>query len=188
MWQGKISDFADRLINIVMPRLRDFHGASSKAFDKQGNLWVTDPGNNRVLRFPGVINLPANTLEPAADVVLGQTTFTTGTLPTNDPGVFPDVRLNPNILNQPSGLAIDAGGRLYVIDGYSRVLYYSPPAQFVPAARILGIPHKVQQGQTPAPIPNSESIGNVDRNLALQLWRHRIAHLGQRQQRVGGGA
>jgi len=34
----------DRLINIVLPRLRDFHGVSNKAFDKQGNysLGLTD--------------------------------------------------------------------------------------------------------------------------------------------------
>jgi len=30
-------EFADRLINIVLPRLRDFHGVSAKAFDGQGN-------------------------------------------------------------------------------------------------------------------------------------------------------
>jgi large subunit ribosomal protein L5 len=30
-------EFTDRLINIVLPRLRDFHGVSAKAFDKQGN-------------------------------------------------------------------------------------------------------------------------------------------------------
>ena len=30
-------EFMDRLINVVLPRLRDFHGVSSKAFDKQGN-------------------------------------------------------------------------------------------------------------------------------------------------------
>lgn len=31
-------EFADRMINIVLPRLRDFHGVSNKAFDKQGNF------------------------------------------------------------------------------------------------------------------------------------------------------
>ena len=30
-------EFLDRLVNIVMPRLRDFHGVSNKAFDRQGN-------------------------------------------------------------------------------------------------------------------------------------------------------
>jgi large subunit ribosomal protein L5 len=37
-------EFLDRLINLVMPRLRDFHGVSAKAFDKSGNysLGMTD--------------------------------------------------------------------------------------------------------------------------------------------------
>jgi len=30
-------EFMDRLINVAMPRIRDFHGASNKAFDAQGN-------------------------------------------------------------------------------------------------------------------------------------------------------
>jgi large subunit ribosomal protein L5 len=30
-------EFLDRLISLVLPRLRDFHGVSAKAFDKQGN-------------------------------------------------------------------------------------------------------------------------------------------------------
>ena len=40
----KMYEFADRLINIVLPRLRDFHGVSNKAFDRQGNfsLGLTD--------------------------------------------------------------------------------------------------------------------------------------------------
>ncbi len=40
----KMYEFADRLINIVLPRLRDFHGVSNKAFDKSGNysIGITD--------------------------------------------------------------------------------------------------------------------------------------------------
>lgn len=40
----KMYEFADRLISIVLPRLRDFHGVSYKAFDAQGNysLGLTD--------------------------------------------------------------------------------------------------------------------------------------------------
>lgn len=30
-------EFMDRVITIVLPRLRDFHGVSAKAFDRQGN-------------------------------------------------------------------------------------------------------------------------------------------------------
>jgi large subunit ribosomal protein L5 len=40
----KMYEFMDRLITIVLPRLRDFHGVSNKAFDRQGNfsLGLTD--------------------------------------------------------------------------------------------------------------------------------------------------
>lgn len=36
----RMYEFMDRLINIVLPRLRDFHGVSAKAFDKQGNYAI----------------------------------------------------------------------------------------------------------------------------------------------------
>ena len=41
---ARMYEFMDRLINIVLPRLRDFHGVSVKAFDKSGNfsLGMTD--------------------------------------------------------------------------------------------------------------------------------------------------
>ena len=32
MWE-----FLDRLVNVAMPRIRDFHGVSAKSFDQQGN-------------------------------------------------------------------------------------------------------------------------------------------------------
>jgi large subunit ribosomal protein L5 len=32
MWE-----FLDRLVNVAMPRIRDFHGVSARAFDRQGN-------------------------------------------------------------------------------------------------------------------------------------------------------
>lgn len=37
-------EFLDRLINVSLPRVRDFHGVSKKAFDKSGNysLGITD--------------------------------------------------------------------------------------------------------------------------------------------------
>lgn len=40
----RMYEFADRLFNITLPRLRDFHGLSLKAFDKQGNysMGLTD--------------------------------------------------------------------------------------------------------------------------------------------------
>lgn len=40
----KMYEMVDRLVNVVLPRLRDFHGVPVKAFDKQGNysLGFTD--------------------------------------------------------------------------------------------------------------------------------------------------
>lgn len=34
----RMYEFVDRLISLVLPRLRDFHGVSNKAFDKSGNF------------------------------------------------------------------------------------------------------------------------------------------------------
>lgn len=49
----RMYEFADRVINIVLPRLRDFHGVSAKAFDKQGNysLGFTDQSTFPELTF-----------------------------------------------------------------------------------------------------------------------------------------
>lgn len=40
----RMYEYVDRLITVVLPRLRDFHGVSATAFDKQGNfsLGMTD--------------------------------------------------------------------------------------------------------------------------------------------------
>lgn len=37
---NKMYEFTDRLINIVLPRLRDFHGVSKKSFDASGNYSI----------------------------------------------------------------------------------------------------------------------------------------------------
>jgi len=36
----RMYEFLDRVINLVLPRLRDFHGVSVKAFDRQGNYSI----------------------------------------------------------------------------------------------------------------------------------------------------
>lgn len=41
---ARMYEFLDRLTNVALPRVRDFHGISNKAFDKNGNysLGITD--------------------------------------------------------------------------------------------------------------------------------------------------
>jgi large subunit ribosomal protein L5 len=34
---ARMYEFLDRFVNVALPRVRDFHGVSAKAFDPQGN-------------------------------------------------------------------------------------------------------------------------------------------------------
>jgi large subunit ribosomal protein L5 len=36
----RMYEFMDRVVNIVLPRLRDFHGVSPRSFDKSGNFSI----------------------------------------------------------------------------------------------------------------------------------------------------
>lgn len=47
----KMHDFLERLINITLPRSRDFQGIDSKSFDKKGNLTL---GIKEQITFPEV--------------------------------------------------------------------------------------------------------------------------------------
>lgn len=111
-------------------------GTAGLAFDAQGNLFLSDGGNNRVLRFP-VGQLAPNTIEPTADLVLGQFDFVSS-------GQVQGTQTTPaqrqkSGLGLPSGIAFDQSGRLYVCDVYNRVLQYTPPFSIGAAAsRILG--------------------------------------------------
>ena len=104
------------------------------AFDNQGNLWVSDPGNNRVLRFPGSELGPVAANQPAADLVLGQSDFSSSSLPSNL------TRNGKNYLSQPAGLAFDPAGRLFIADSAARVVVYAPPFAIGQSiARIMGV-------------------------------------------------
>lgn len=89
---------------------------SAVAFDAQGNMWVVDGGNNRVLRFPNT----NGSLSKTADLVIGHSDFTTG----GDWSQGSDL----NQLHYVQGLAFDASGNLYLADsGNNRLLKFSPP-------------------------------------------------------------
>ena len=36
--RAKMYEFMDRLVNVTLPRIRDFNGVSEKSFDEQGNF------------------------------------------------------------------------------------------------------------------------------------------------------
>ena len=124
------------------------------ALDSLQNLWVADPGNNRVLRFPAS-TLGSNAKSgPAADLVLGQLDYAS-TFTTLD-------QTNLTFLNAPTGIAFDQQGRLFVSESpsaqgnvRSRILVYTPPflRNGQPATRILGV---VPSNVTPQPPGISE--------------------------------
>ena len=130
---------------------------SGMAFDPAGNLWVADPGNNRVLRFPNS-QLAANTLLPTADIVLGQSYFISSTLNSNASAT------NAAVLAEPVDVAFDSNSGLYVLDGFSRVLYFTPASGGTfqdgqSAARILGLTPTPAAGQPAPAYPNQYSLG-----------------------------
>jgi uncharacterized protein (TIGR03437 family) len=126
-------------------------------FGPQGNLWVSDPANNRVLRFPAGALQTGATNQPAADLVLGQPDFVSNSLPANTD------RSKKNFLAAPSGLAFDPKGRLFVADNANRVAVYFPPfsaGQF--SSRILGVILSVAGQATPT--INESTLGAMDSN------------------------
>ncbi len=131
-----------------------------------GDLWVSDPGNNRILGFAQA-NLAANTSPVVATKVLGQTGFTTAQLPTGvqnktlNPNNIPQLFFN--VVAQPSSVAFDQKGRLYAADAYSRVLFFDFTAGFfngMAATDVLGV-NQQQTQSTPTflPYPNQYTLG-----------------------------
>jgi uncharacterized protein (TIGR03437 family) len=139
---------------------------TSLAIDLNGNLWTTDPLNNRVLMYP-VANLTPNALAPVATVVLGQNDFVTcsvGSSQNQNP------QLNESILPDPSSLAFDSSGNLYVADGYARVLFFQGPnfaTQGQAALRVLGVSPPVAAGQSPTVYPTQYTLGAVASNGSI---------------------
>ena len=127
------------------------------AFDSAGNLWFTDAGNHRVLRYPKSAIGPGAAHQPDADLVLGQVDFQSAVRP----GKNTTGRTTRTGLSLPSALAFDAGGRLFVADELLRVLVYAPPlATAMPASRLLGIV-VVAQGEPVPPVINARSTGLI---------------------------
>ena len=92
----------------------NFYGNGTE-LDIDGNLWVVDGGNNRVLRFP--FDPVTGEIATTSDLVLGQLDFES-----SEPGKTMDK------LHAPSSARFDPSGRLLVVDSFnSRVQVFRPP-------------------------------------------------------------
>jgi uncharacterized protein (TIGR03437 family) len=120
----------------------------SLAFDSNGNLWTTDPGNRRVLEFPqSAIAAGGNAI--AATVELGQPNLTSINLTAIGAGT-PNGQTITNQFAVPLALGFDGSGNLFVSDAdtgspgnFSRVLVFVPTngafGTAASATRIMGV-------------------------------------------------
>ena len=158
------------------------------AFDSAGNLWMTDPGNRRVLRFPAAA-IAKGGGGLAADMEIGQVDFVS-TQKNLDPTNV-NSQLVTNQFAVPDGIAFDAAGNLYVSDSDlsasstalpGRVLVFTAssllPSSYISAARIMGVVQQSATGTAPTQsqidhtvmvnpqgiflLPNNQGIGVVD--------------------------
>ncbi len=76
--------------------------------------------------------------------------------------------MNKVALAQPGGLAFDASGRLYVSDGYARVLEFQPPGGIngQSADRVLGVAPGAPGSKLP-PYPTSSTLGSINASGSL---------------------
>ena len=108
-------------------------------FDSSGNLWVADPGNNRVLRFNVKVLGSQPSPGPAADIVLGQVNFAS-----NSYSPFGNPLTSLSAFTTPTGIAFDPAGHLFVSESVntqrSRILVWNPPfSTGQAAAQIIGV-------------------------------------------------
>ncbi|HBY61798.1 MAG TPA: hypothetical protein DEH78_18410, partial [Solibacterales bacterium] len=90
---------------------------SAVAVDANGDLWVADSGNSRVLRFPAPFRQAEGALQ-RANLVIGQPGFNITII---DP--------TPTTMRSPQGIAFSMAGHLLVSDGvHNRVLLFRKPS------------------------------------------------------------
>jgi uncharacterized protein (TIGR03437 family) len=129
-------DFQRSLVNYpsndpAKPNAQSLFLPAGLALDANGNLYVADLGNGRVVRFPAPFDQP-NPIYPSADLVIGQSSFGAQVTDPTD-----------RTMRQPYGLAFTSDGGLLVSDaGLNRVLFFpGPTANFkngMPAAKVFG--------------------------------------------------
>lgn len=140
--------FSTRTANTGGITNNSLNSPTAVACDNQGNLWVSDTGNNRVLRFPASV---LNAAAPAADVVLGQANATTGAA--NRGGV-----VSNSGFSSPRGLAFDSKNNLYVADFLNaRVLGFQAPVTSTSTAAMVFGQSKFTTRTVPA-VPTASSL------------------------------
>lgn len=131
--------------------LDTMQGPCGLCIDAGGRLWVSDTDNHRVLMFANAAAISTN--GPNASLVLGQPDGTSDTSGTTK-----------SLMNGPMGLAVDAGGRLWVADyGNNRVLRFDDAANSATGAASADADGVQGQGQDPV-LKFTSSTARHDQN------------------------
>lgn len=136
---------------------------SGLALDPAGDLWVTDPGNNRVLRFNANVLGAGATPGPSADIVFGQSDFVSNSY-------SPQTGTNPlNSLTAiaiPTGITFDTAGRLFIEESTGgrrgRILMWTTQVfSGQPASRLLAVDLNTVQPPTVSDLQLGNSPGGL---------------------------
>ena len=162
----------------TMPNQQGLHLPTSLTVDSAGNLYVVDTGNSRVLRFPAPFASGKTGLE-SADLVIGQTTFTTTV---TDPSA--------QNMSAPIGIALTADafnasvantGWLVVSDALlNRVLFFQKPfSSGMSATKVLGSLNftNTTPGSSDPPrfnAPRGVAVDPSDRVMVADTGNHRV--------------
>jgi uncharacterized protein (TIGR03437 family) len=130
-------------------------------FDTQHNLWLTDAGNNRVLRYAAAdVAKGGFATTISANLEIGQLDFISRqpNLPSTAAGVQ-----TMNQLATPAAIAFDTTGRLYIADSdggaINRVLVFLPNfTNGMSATRVMGAQPATVTGAPPRTDPQIFSI------------------------------
>lgn len=144
------------------------NGPQGLVVDSSGRLWIGDTFNSRVLRFD---NAASKADGANADAVLGQSNLTSSGSATSQSG-----------MNQPTGVAIDSAGRLFVADTTNhRVLRFDNAASKVNGANadaVLGqsdfTSNTAATTQTGMNAPEGVLVDNEGRLYVSDPLNHRI--------------
>jgi uncharacterized protein (TIGR03437 family) len=110
------------------PSASGLNNPSGMTLDANGNLWVADTGNGRVLRFAAPFAQTGTGMQ-SANLVIGQSSFTTQL-----------TDATPTTMRAPVSVALTTDGSLLVSDTvHNRVLYFQQPlATGMAATKVVG--------------------------------------------------